>query len=463
MSKTTNTESHKELVRSTLNKEPRIESKKIYCRRAFDHAQLLDNGEVSPCCPPWVNHYSLGNINEQSYEEIWNGEKAQKFRESILDGSYKYCNAKSCPHLGPKTHCVGTIEDHIRGRVHEDIMNDMLDEKTVISHGPHEIQFCNDRSCNLSCPSCRRGVIMVSGKEKQKLLDMQTKFQADFLKDADRFTITGSGDAFASPIFRKFLQTFTKEQAPKLRHINVLTNGLLLKKHWHTLSDYSKEKIEYISVSIDASTPETYAINRRGGDWDLLHENLKFIQRLKLDKKILEFQASFVVQDNNFHEIKDFVLMCESYGVTHIQLQIIEPDFIRDLGYGDYLEEWIQKAVHEKSHPNHNELLSIIRDDFFVKYIDRIDIHKPEVTIAMGPLLNLREGRDISQYDELLTEEAAEKKGSLKDIWYNNKVYFVALDTIKEINGADAAKLSTGETVVWNKDEEKWIEYYARR
>jgi hypothetical protein len=242
-----------------------------------------------------------------------------------------------------------------------------------------------------------------------------------------------------------------------------------LKKHWHTLSDYSKEKIEYISVSIDASTPETYAINRRGGDWDLLHENLKFIQRLKLDKKILEFQASFVVQDNNFHEIKDFVLMCESYGVTHIQLQIIEPDFIRDLGYGDYLEEWVQKAVHEKSHPNHNELLGIIKDNFFTKYIDNLDMHKPEVTIAMGPLLNLRDGGDISQYKDLLEEEKKlkekkskekmAKEGLLKDIWYNDGIHFVALDAVKKIDGTDVVKLPTGETVIWNKDEEKWVEY----
>ena len=48
---------------------------------------------------------------------------------------------------------------------------------------------------------------MVSGEKKQKLLDMQAKFQEYFLKDADRFTVTSSGDPFASPIFRKLLQT----------------------------------------------------------------------------------------------------------------------------------------------------------------------------------------------------------------------------------------------------------------
>ena len=441
---------------------------KIYCTRAFDHAQMLDNGEITPCCPPWVNHYSLGNINEQPYEEIWNGEKAQKFRKSILDGSFKYCNAKSCPHLQSQTHCVGTIKQlKQRKLINDSILYDILHEDVVLNHGPHEIQFCYDKSCNLSCPSCRRGIIMVSGKKKQKLLDMQNKLQADFLKNADRLIVTGSGDAFASPIFRKFLQTFTKEQAPKLRHINILTNGLLIKKHWATLSEYAKEKIQYISISIDAATPETYTINRRGGDWNLLHENLKFVEDLKAANEIKAFQTSIVVQDNNFRELFDFILMCEKYKVDSVQLQIIEPDFIRDLGYGDYLEEWIQKAVHEKVHPNHNELLNILKDDFFNIYINRYNGEAPAGTaVAMGQLFNLRNGSDISQYDQLLEEEEKlklAKKSSLKDIWYNNKVYFVASSTVKEIDGTDVAELPTGETVVWNKDEEKWIEYYARR
>ena len=62
---------------------------KYYCTRAFGHMQLMDNGNVLPCCPAWVNHYTIGNLKEQSAEEVWNGEKARDFRKSILDGSFK--------------------------------------------------------------------------------------------------------------------------------------------------------------------------------------------------------------------------------------------------------------------------------------------------------------------------------------------------------------------------------------
>jgi radical SAM protein with 4Fe4S-binding SPASM domain len=445
---------------------------KVYCTRPFDHAQTLDSGEVVPCCPAWVNHYSLGNINEQSFEEIWNGEKAQKIRESMIDGSFRYCNAKSCQHMAAKTYCVGTLEQLEERKVDGQILADIRESKTVLDHGPHEIQFSHDRSCNLSCPSCRRSVIMVAGKKQKELLKIQDKLQADFLKDSTRLFVTGSGDAFASPTFRKFFQTLTEEQAPKLQHINILSNGLLLKKYWHTVNDFAKAKIEYISISIDASTPETYSVNRRGGDWDLLHENLEFIRALRLDGRIKGFQISFVTQENNFHEMKDFTLMGEKYNVDAVQFQIIEPDFIRDLGYGDYLKEWKEKAVHEKTHPRHKELIEIITSDFFEPYIDRYNGKAPAGTaVAMGVLGSLREGLDISQYDQLLIEQEElnrvesglklVEKGLLKDIWFEGEAYFIALDAVKKINGTDVAELPTGETVIWDEDKEKWAKYHA--
>jgi len=329
-----------------------------YCKRAFDHLQLMDNGNMLPCCPSWVNNYSIGNINKQSYEEIWNGQLAQDFRQSILDGSFKYCNGKSCPHLYKKD---GPLSKKARSK---EVQNDILEGNTILKHGPQEIQFCYDRSCNLSCPSCRDGVWIASPEQRQTYISMQEQLQDNFLKDAKTLVITGSGDAFASFVFRKFLQTLQKEQAPKTECIVLLTNGLLITKYWDTLSSYAKEKIKVISVSIDAATESTYLINRRGGDWNLLHENLKFVEQLEN----VNLFISIVVQDNNFREIIDFIKMAETYNAAHVQLQIIEPDF--HYGKPNYIEDWLKKAVHEKVHKNHNELITVLKDPFFDDYLN---------------------------------------------------------------------------------------------
>jgi hypothetical protein len=60
---------------------------------------------------------------------------------------------------------------------------------------------------------------------------------------------------------------------------------------------------------------------------------------------------------------------------------------------------------------------------------------------------------------EKKSKEKMVKEGLLKDVWYNDKIHFVALDAVKKINGTDVVKLQTGETVVWKKDEEEWGEY----
>jgi len=378
---------------------PDLPEKRYYCTKPFEQVQLLENGNMIPCCPPWVNHYDIGNINEGSYEEIWNGEKAQEFRKSIIDGSFKYCNEKSCPHLAYKTGCV-VSEDKLHTINHDIIRDDILNKKTILDHGPTEVQFCHDRSCNLSCPSCRRKIIMISGEKKRKTLEMQDKLQAHYLHDAKHLVITGSGDAFGSYIFRTFLQTVVSEQAPNLEFIEILTNGLLLKRYWHTLSPFAREKISRIMISIDAATEGTYLFNRRGGDWNLLHENLKFAQHLQSTKQIHSFGCNMVVQNNNYREIKDFVKMCESYDAHCVELQIIEPDFIRDLNHQDYFQEWFSKAVHEKRHKNHNDLLTVIKDPFFEKYIDRYNSRSQGgLFVGMGPLTILRQGGDISQYE----------------------------------------------------------------
>ena len=434
-------------------------SEQYYCARPFQWFSLLDNGNVAPCCPPWVNGYTYGNLKESSMEEVWNSEKAQEFRRSILDGSFKYCNEKSCPLLQLKIGEVSTLEK--MKQENPIVYHDIKNQKTKLDHGPRIINCDYDRSCNLSCPSCRRHLIMLSGKKREEALQLQDKLIDEGFTDMAKLTVTASGDAFASPIFRKLLQNLKKENAPNLDHITILTNGLLIKKYWDTLSDFVKQKTNIISVSIDAASAETYHINRRGGNWDDLQENLAFIQNIRESGQIYEFKISMVVQENNFHEIKDFVKMGELYHVDGLVLKIIEPDFIRDLGQKDFFAEWEYKAIQEKTHPRHEELCQIIKDPFFSKYIERYkNATGASSRLDMGPLYDLRFDKDISQYDKNLEEYLTIKENeNKKDIWFDGKVYYVEFENLKTINGTDVARIDTGDIVAWKgSDWEKCSE-----
>jgi len=66
-----------------------LDNKKVIkaCRGGFDAPIILPNGNVYPC-PAWKNMQNLcaGNIYNTTFEEIWNGNYFQNFRDFITEG-----------------------------------------------------------------------------------------------------------------------------------------------------------------------------------------------------------------------------------------------------------------------------------------------------------------------------------------------------------------------------------------
>ncbi len=78
------------------------------CRHPWDNMQILANGEVRPCC--WCVR-DLGNLNDATIEEIWNGDKAQNLRKDILEGNVNpMCYNRPCPY---DTHHAASLQEAI--------------------------------------------------------------------------------------------------------------------------------------------------------------------------------------------------------------------------------------------------------------------------------------------------------------------------------------------------------------
>lgn len=60
------------------------------CMLPFVHTFIQTNGEVFPCTD--TLNYSIGNIYEHPFTEIWNGTKMVDFRKSYLKGKIQECN-----------------------------------------------------------------------------------------------------------------------------------------------------------------------------------------------------------------------------------------------------------------------------------------------------------------------------------------------------------------------------------
>lgn len=316
-----------------------------FCEKPFEFADIGTRGKVNLCCALWLPEVA-GNYESGTFMEVWNSERAQAIRESILDGSYSHCLEQHCPHLQNKSLLKRT---EVTDPVHRDIIDN---NRTVLEQGPKSVVLSYDKSCNLACRTCRVEPIMLEGEERTEAERVQEWATGEHLKDARELNVTLSGDAFGSPVFFTFLREFDASRYPDLR-ITLCTNGIgLTERNWGRICN---EAVDVVYISMDAASPETYAINR-GGNFEKLMENLHFVGTLMEGGHIKGFTLSFVVQANNYHEMPAFAALGELVNASSVM-------FIQIGNTGVFTqEEYEERAVHLPAHPHHQNLVEVLQD-----------------------------------------------------------------------------------------------------
>lgn len=330
-------------------------NKSAFCRRPFESIEVGEAGFVRICC--WTDGYRIGNVNQQDLMEIWNGPKAKAFRDSIFDGSYRFCDKTICPYFskGNKLSEVlieeARLNEDLSEIISPDIQKALKQKDRHLAYRPKTIVLCHDPSCNLSCPTCRTGLVNKNSRKEEfrKVTDCLKPF-------ADRLIFSGSGDPFFSAHFLEFMFSATEEDLSEVREINLMTNGLLLTPQtWAKVGGPFKRKSIVLDISIDAANELTYAKNRRGGDWGTLINNLEFISNCPDFKQVT---LSFVVQKNNFREMKDFVRLADRYGA--------KVSFRKMGNWGTFSQiEFLERNICSRSHPEHQSYLEFIKDPVF--------------------------------------------------------------------------------------------------
>jgi MoaA/NifB/PqqE/SkfB family radical SAM enzyme len=323
--------------------------KGLFCSVPFEYAQVDPLGNLYQCCPQTLPE-SAGNLFDKSFMDVWNSEQAKKIRGSILDGSFKYCSEATCGVLQQRN--LPKVTD-IEKPFHKAIIKHKI---TTLKKGPKTINMSYDRSCNLACESCRSDFIILKGKAKQRAEDIhENVVNIKHLKDVQRLIITGSGDPFGSKLYHSFLRNFDPKLAPKLR-ITLSTNGLLLNEK--TWSNICSKAIDRVELSVDGASQTSYTANR-GGDFTLLVRNLEFIGRLRKQKKLKVFELHFVVQKNNFFEMKNFVELGRRVNADMIIFKQI-------VNWGTYSEQnYLERAVQLKQNALHQVFKNLLQDPIF--------------------------------------------------------------------------------------------------
>jgi len=355
------------------------DGKRLFCSRPFENLDITTplnvvapdrRGTAYLCCPKWLP-VSIGNIRTSPVADVWNGETARRLRRSILDGSFQYCT-KLCPFLQTKSGPVQTADSVTDERLRDIIQNN----RDTVPEGPETVNAAFDRSCNLSCPSCRTEHI-IEAQSQSDIEALQRRLESETFDNLRTLFISGSGDAFGSPFFLRWLRTLKVPKHPKLR-IHVQTNAQLWTAQiWAKIPPEVQERMASAEISIDAASGPTYALNRRGGDWSTLLNNLEFIAGLRARGPLTFLQLDMVIQDNNFAEMPAFVELGKRYGADRVF-------FTHLTNWNTFSpEELLQRSVHLPVHARHRDLLSVLHDPILDHPI-----------VNMGNLTSLREAAE---------------------------------------------------------------------
>lgn len=307
------------------------------CPYPFARMEMPGNPFV-PCCQSWLRqeYFQL----EQG-DDAWNGPAARALRESVLDGSYRYCHLDRCG-------SVLVPRDELKESKDSDLAISAANLKAIQKHetrmpdGPQAATLMGDPRCNLACPSCRPEKVTKLDAIAEKNFSAMESELSRHENSLRRIKVAGDGEALFSPGLKAILANSSR--FPALKRIDLLTNGLLLDSA--TLAELDKdEKIRSVSVSIDAGDAATYK-TVRGGDWERLLRNLEWAASERQRGRFDFLGLNFVLRKTNLDSLTAFFSLAERLSADEVYVSPLLP-------WGRMPVSLMEESVHEPAHPDY--------------------------------------------------------------------------------------------------------------
>lgn len=309
------------------------------CNYSSSPVSIKNHGHLMSCCSAISLH--LGNCKFTSIEEIFKGVQAQIINLSTNNRTYSFCS-DMCWSIREKAHCLLNKEE---------IENNSRRYDPLRTVPEFCLQLCYDRSCNLACPQCRTHSI-TQPEESKEIVDMIHEEVKRACSLHPKNVRVGNEELFFSRYYRDIIYNCYESE-----DIEFITNGQLFnQENWEKLQ--GRYKNISLMVSIDAATEETYK-KLRGGNFDRLLKNLEFASRLRQENQLKCLSILFVIQAENFEEMKDFV----KYGNS------IHADFIyfTKLNRWGHIseEQFALMDVYKPQNIHHEKFVEILQDPIF--------------------------------------------------------------------------------------------------
>jgi MoaA/NifB/PqqE/SkfB family radical SAM enzyme len=282
-----------------------------FCIVPFVNLIFNPSGSVGVCRQKGTEH-SVGHLDKESIEEIWNGPTLKSWREEFLTG-----NIKTCKDEISRDHCNLMVDNY--KNLWPEIVFSTEQQLPMLRFTANF-----NGKCNLRCKMCHIWTMQNGYYDTINFWETAQEQFFPFIKEMELL----SGEPF--------IQKDTYRLIDQVSLVNsdcqwsFTTNG-----HWQLTSGIMKSldkiKIRDFIVSIDSFLPERYAQIRLDGDLTIVMKNLHALKkyeasRLSRGLSSLNLTIHFLVMKDNWDELSAVLDLVDSLNFKLVFNNLYRPD-----------------------------------------------------------------------------------------------------------------------------------------
>ena len=289
-----------------------------FCEFPFNRARITCEGNVSMCCfqrpDPLKEEQDayLGNVLEQTFDEIWFGDLAEDIRKETREGKlHDKCRCPGCPIL-PLKQPYPT--EHIVYNEYPNFLEIDLPNTHCNVGGLHP-----DPVKSPACIMCERSAPFFR-PEEDRLMEVLGRIK-HIVPNLYQIHIQGIAEPFfpikGSYLLFEVMDALDYEEHKDLVTISVTTNATIFKEVIR--KEYLKRAPKSITnFSIDAATPETFKAIRIFDCFNKVLENMYAFDRERVrEKQFLRIHNNINIM--NVREVKGMVHIAHKARAEYVE------------------------------------------------------------------------------------------------------------------------------------------------
>jgi radical SAM protein with 4Fe4S-binding SPASM domain len=188
---------------------------------------------------------------------------------------------------------------------------------------PKELQVEVTGACNLACKMCLVRYRPKLGRRSGAMCFHVFKELVDALPELEKLTLQGLGEPLLAPDIFEMIEY----AAARGVRLGFNTNGTFLTPE--VSERLVRAGVDWLHVSLDGATAETYEAIRDGSDFALVSEHVRGLVAAKrrLGAERPRVQVVFVAMRRNIHELPELVRLAHGWGVESLWVQNLSHSF----------------------------------------------------------------------------------------------------------------------------------------